>query len=152
MAQAVDWSFLASTRRPRVRVWSGSASALVDAAPPEAGRMLRWLRGDRMRTRAGLMDEWAAAAQFPPHFGGTWDGLRDCLSDLPEGGTFLILEADQLLQDAPPEEGATLMAVLADAAEDLAPQPFHLVLQVDPARRADLVAGLRALSVAYGDL
>jgi len=149
---AVDWSFLASTRRPRVHVWSGSASALVDAAPVAPGRLLRWLRGDRMRTQAGLLDEWAAAAQFPPHFGGTWDSLRDCLSDLPEGGTFLILEADQLLQDAPPEDGTTLMAVLADAAEDLAPQPFHLVLQVDPARRGDLVAGLRALNVAYGDL
>jgi len=152
MAREVDWSFLASTRRPRVHVWSGSASALVDAAPAETGRLLRWLRGDHMRTRAGLMDEWAAAAQFPPHFGGTWDSLRDCLSDLPQGGAFLILEADQLLQDAPPDDGTTLMAVLADAAEDLAPQPFHLVLQVDPARRGDLVDGLRALNVAYGDL
>jgi hypothetical protein len=98
------------------------------------------------------MDEWAAAAQFPPHFGGTWDSLRDCLSDLPEGGAFLILEADQLLQEAPPEDGITLMAVLADAAEDLAPQPFHLVLQVEPARRGDLVEGLRALRVAFRDL
>ncbi|WP_243302490.1 barstar family protein [Geothrix oryzisoli] len=148
----MDWSFLTSTQRPRVHVWSGSPSGLVDATPAEPGCLFRWLRGSRMRTREGLMDEWAAAAQFPPHFGGTWDSLRDCLSDLPEGGTFLILEADQLLRDAPPEDGTTLMAVLADAAEDLAPQPFHLVMQVEPTRRADLVEGLRALKVAYGDL
>ncbi|WP_257312894.1 barstar family protein [Geothrix fuzhouensis] len=148
----MDWSFLASTQRPRVHVWSGSASDLVDEAPAEGARMLRWLRGSRMRTRQGLMDEWAAAAQFPPHFGGTWDSLRDCLSDLPEGGAFLILEADQLLQDAPPEDGTTLMAVLSDVAEDLAPQPFHLVLQVEPARRANLVEGLRALTVTFRDL
>lgn len=152
MPGRLDWSFLASTSGPRVHVWSGSPSDLVDAAPAEPGRLLRWLRGSRMRTRTGLLDEWAAAAQFPPHFGGTWDGLRDCLSDLPEGGAFLILEADQLLQDAPPEDGITLMSVLADAAEDLAPQPFHLVLQVEPARRGELVDGLRALNVAYGDL
>jgi len=148
----MDWSFLASTQRPRVHVWSGPPSGLVDAAPAEPERLFRWLRGSRMRTRAGLMDEWAAAAQFPPYFGGTWDSLRDCLSDLPEGGTFLVLEADQLLQDAPPEDGTILMTVLADVAEDLAPQPFHLVFQVEPARRADLVEGLRALKVAYRDL
>ena len=152
MAGVVDWSFLAATQRPRVHVWSGSPSALVDEAPAEGARLLRWLRGSRMRTRAGLMDEWAAAAQFPPHFGGTWDSLRDSLSDLPEGGTFLILEADQLLQDAPPEDGITLMAVLADVAEDLAPQPFHLVLQVESAQRGDLVEGLRALKVTFRDL
>jgi len=148
----MDWSFLASTRGPRVHVWSGSPSTLVDATPADGVRMLRWLRGSRMRTREGLMDEWAAAAQFPPHFGGTWDSLRDCLADLPEGGAFLILDADQLLQDAPPEDGITLMTVLADAAEDLAPQPFHLVLQVEPVRRGDLVEGLRGLKVAYRDL
>src|SRR5512133_1792751 len=152
MAGGVDWSFLDSTRGPRVHVWCGSSSDLVDAVPAEGVRMLRWLRGSRMRTRQGLMDEWAAAAQFPPHFGGTWDSLRDCLSDLPEGGAFLILEADQLLQDAPPDDGVTLMAVLADAAEDLAPQPFPLVLQVEPTRRSDLVEGLRALRVAFRDL
>jgi hypothetical protein len=95
------------------------------------------------------MDEWAAAAQFPPHFGATWDGLRDCLADLPGGGIFLILEADQLLRDAPPEEGLTLMAVLAEVVEDLAPQPFHLVLQVEPARHGALVEGLRTLNVAF---
>ncbi len=152
MPGEVDWSFLAATQRPRVHVWSGSPSALVDQAPAEGARLLRWLRGSRMRTRAGLMDEWAATAQFPPHFGGTWDSLRDSLSDLPEGGAFLILEADQLLQDAPPEDGITLMAVLADVAEDLAPQPFHLVLQVEPAQRGDLVEGLRALKVTFRDL
>src|SRR5512133_2483346 len=152
MAGGVDWSFLDSTRGPRVHVWCGSPSDLVDAVPAEGVRMLRWLRGSHMRTRQGLMDEWAAAAQFPPHFGGTWDSLRDGLSDLPEGGTFLILEADQLLQDAPPEDGITLMAGLADAAEDLAPQPFPRPLQVGPARRGDLVEGLRGLKEAYRDL
>jgi hypothetical protein len=108
-----------------------------------------WLRGSRMRTRRGLMDEWAAAAQFPPHFGGTWDALRDALSDLPEGGTFLVLEADQLLQEATPAEALILFSVLRDVREDLAPRPFGLVLQAEPAQYETLVEGLRALGLDY---
>ncbi|WP_306590739.1 barstar family protein [Geothrix sp. 21YS21S-4] len=87
------------------------------------------LRGSRMRTRAALMAEWAAAAKFPPHFGGTWDALRDALADLPEGGTFVVREAEQLLADAPPAERATWDAVLRTVAEDLAPRPFRVVLR-----------------------
>ncbi len=140
----LDWTFLAAPVAPRVHLWPGTATALVDAAPAEGPRMLRWLRGSRMRTRQGLMDEWAAAAQFPPYFGATWDALRDGLADLPEGGTFLILEADQLLREAPAGDLATLVAVLSDVAGDLAPQPFHVVLQVEPAHKAALLAALQA--------
>jgi hypothetical protein len=98
-----------------------------------------------MRTRLALMDEWAAVAQFPPHFGANWDALRDALADLPEGGTFLLLEADQLLQEAPPEDVRTLWRVLADVREEQLPRPFHVVLQVEPDRYDTLVEGLRAL-------
>jgi hypothetical protein len=145
----MDWSRFATAGDPWIHVWRGPAAGLVDTVPAENGPLLRWLRGSHMRTRAALLDEWAAAAQFPPHFGATWDGLRDCLADLPEGGIFLILDADQLLQDAPPEDGLTLMTVLAEVVEDLAPQPFHLVLQVEPTRHGALVEGLRALNVTY---
>jgi hypothetical protein len=100
-----------------------------------------------MRTRRGLMEEWAAAAPFPPHFGGTWDALRDALSDLPEGGTFLLLDADQLLQDAPPAEAEILWQVLRAVRTDLAPKRFQLVLQADPQRYDTLVEGLRAMDV-----
>ncbi len=130
---------------PLMRPWRGSAGALVDAA--SGHQPLWWLRGSRMRTRRGLMDEWAAAAQFPPHFGSTWDALRDALSDLPAGGIFLLLEADQLLQEAPPGDGETLLAVLRAVREDLAPRPFLVVLQAEPDRYDTLVQGLRALGV-----
>ena len=145
----MDWLRLASAGEPCLHLWSGSPADLVDEAPAERGPMLRWLRGSRMRTRSGFMDEWGAAAQFPPHFGGTWDSLRDCLADLPEGGLFLVLEADQVLRDAPLAEIATLFEVLLQVAGDLAPQPFHLVLQVEPAHRGRLVERLRALNVGF---
>ncbi len=128
-----------------IQPWRGRAADLVDAAAGLAP--LWWLRGSRMRTRGGLMDEWAAAAQFPPHFGGTWDALRDALADLPEGGTFLVLEADQLLQDAPPSELTTLLAVLRDVQEDLVPKAFRLILQAEAGAYDTLVEGLRALGL-----
>ena len=125
--------------------WQGAAGELVDVFAGQAS--VWWLRGSRMRTRQGLMDEWAVAAQFHPSFGGTWDGLRDALSDLPEGGTFLVLDADQLLQDAPPAEAQTLLAVLRQVQADLAPQPFRVVFQAEPDRYATLLEGLRAMGL-----
>ncbi len=130
---------------PLLQPWRGTAEALLEAATGQAP--LWWLRGSRMRTKVGLMDEWAAAAQFPPHFGGTWDALRDALADLPEGGTFLVLEAEQLLQDAPPEDFPTLLALLREIQFDLAPQPFQLILQAEAERYDTLVEGLRALGL-----
>lgn len=123
-----------------LRPWSGTAEAFLAA---QADRpQLRWLRGSRMRTRRGLLDEWAAAAQFPPHFGGTWDALRDVLADLPQGGTFLVLEADQVLAEAAPGEGATLVALLQRVAGDLTPRPFEVVLQAEPGRYPALLETL----------
>ena len=131
--------------RPLAQPWCGTAEALVEATVGLAP--LWWLRGSRMRTKTGLLDEWAAALQFPPHFGATWDAFRDALSDLPEGGTFLVLEAEQLLQDAPPEAAEALWLVLRDAREDLAPKPFRVVLQAEPEGFEILVQGLRAVGV-----
>ena len=139
-------AFEADPGRPLAQPWRGSADDLVGATLGLAP--LWWLRGSRMRTRQGLMDEWAAALQFPPHFGGTWDALRDALSDLPEGGTLLVLEASQLLQDAPPGETETFWSVLRQVQEDLRPKSFRLVLQVESESYDTLVEGLRAMGVS----
>ena len=128
---------------PLAQPWRGTAEALVDATAGIAPRW--WLRGSRMRTKRALLDEWAAALQFPPHFGGTWDALRDALCDLPEGGTCLVMAADQLLQDAPPEAGETFWSVLRQVQADLHPKPFRLVLQVESGDYDTLVEGLRAM-------
>lgn len=78
---------------------------------------VRLVRGRRMRTRAALLDEMAAALQFPATFGGNWDALADCLADLQWlGGPGLVVlavsDADQVGAD---EDGmlAVLAAVLA---------------------------------------
>lgn len=130
---------------PLVQPWQGAAAALV--AEHAGGSSTWWLRGSRMRTRQGLLDEWSAAAQFPPHFGDTWDALRDALADLPSGGTFLVLEADQLLRDGGAADGPTLVAVLKAVAADLAPRPFRLVLQAEPRRFQALTSSLESWGV-----
>lgn len=128
---------------PLVRPWCGSAAALRAVAAGLAP--VWWLRGERLRTRAALLEEWAAAVPFPPHFGGNWDALRDCLADLPAGGTFLVQDAEQLLLEAEPADGALLLAVLKQARGDLAPRPLRVVLQAEPERFESLAQRLRAL-------
>lgn len=138
-----------SSSGPLLRPWLGSPRAAEEAAE---GQPRTWrLQGSRMRTRTGLMKEWSRAAGFPSHFGGTWDALRDALSDLPEGGTFLVLDADQLLQEAPPEEAQVLWTVLKAVREDLCPKPFQLLLQAEGDAYGTLVEGLRAAGLDQAD-
>ncbi len=148
------WAFLASPEGPRFHAWQGTAADLADEAralegAAAGGPKLRWLRGGHMRTKAGLLDEWAAAGQFPPYFGGTWDAFRDTLAEVPESGaTYFVLEADRLLAEAPPREAATLAAILREVAEELAERPFHMVFQAEPGAYDTLLAGLRGLGLA----
>jgi hypothetical protein len=48
------------------------------------GRLVRVLRGRKMRMESHLMDEFGAALQFPRCFGENWLALEDCLCDLEE--------------------------------------------------------------------
>ncbi|RVX45855.1 barstar (barnase inhibitor) [Nonomuraea polychroma] len=72
--------------------------------------------GRACRTRAAFFEEVARVLHFPDYFGRNWDALTDCLRDT--GAIALIVEhAEELLGAEPPEQFATLLAVLADAAE-----------------------------------
>jgi hypothetical protein len=152
------WAFLASPEGPRFHAWKGTAADLADevralAAQGSGLPSLRWLRGGRMGTKTGLLDEWSAAGQFPPYFGGTWDAFRDALAEVTDGGAaFFVLEADRLLAEAPPEEPATLAAILREVAEELADRPFHVVFQADPARYGTLLEGLQALGLGADEV
>ena len=46
--------------------------------------VIRKLRGDKMKTRQGLMDEFGAAIQFFDGFGENWYALKECLAYLDE--------------------------------------------------------------------
>lgn len=68
---------------------------------------VRELRGAKMRTLAGVYDEFAAAFQFPYYFGANKDAFDECLRDLDDfvgparGYLVVVRDADQLLADQP---------------------------------------------------
>ena len=86
-----------------------------------------------------LMQTIAKALGFPHWFGGNWDALEDCLTDLSwreAAGHVLLLEGSQGL---PEDDAGILIDVLTAAAEFWAGQgkPFFAVF-VDPKRVLEL--------------
>ncbi|HJW08829.1 MAG TPA: barstar family protein [Holophagaceae bacterium] len=155
----MTWDWLRLAEAPWIRLATSSTGSVYDALKHEAhrrGLALRILRGSRMRTEDALMDEFAAACQLPPYFGANWDALDECLQDLEiaagEGVVLAVMDAEQLLADAPPEHGRILFDLLQDIAAAHAgqsrPLPFHVVLQAESNKMPALEAGLRALGVS----
>lgn len=71
------------------------------------------------RDRDEVLERFAAALRFPDWFGHNWDALADCLSDLswsPADGYLLLLDHAAAWRAAAPDDFATLLAVLGDAA------------------------------------
>jgi hypothetical protein len=85
--------------------------------------------------KEALIGRIAKALAFPEWFGGNWDALEDCLSDLSwmtAGGYVLLIEG---AAQVPPVERGTLIDILASAAAAWAErgQPFFAVF-LDGAR------------------
>ena len=113
----------------------GRANEVLEAA---AGSALSVSRIPA-RSKADLLREMATQLAFPGWFGGNWDALEDCLTDLSwheAVGYVLLLEEFQKL---PAKELAILIDVLGSAAAFWAGQgkPFFAVF-VDPARALKL--------------
>ena len=87
----------------------------------------------RIAGKTSFMRDIAAALGFPAWFGGNWDALEDCLSDLswcPAEGHVLVFEGFHLMSD---DDVGVLIDVLIAAAEFWAGQdrPFFAVF-IDP--------------------
>lgn len=70
-------------------------------------------------TKRALLDALAGILEFPPHFGGNWDALYDCLTDLGLGeGSTLVIEIGGLSRFArqAPGELAAGIETFRDAA------------------------------------
>lgn len=93
---------------------------------PHAGDVVDAVQGSALKvvhiglagvsTKAELMERFARSLAFPHWFGGNWDGLEDCLTDLSwsdaAGHVLLIEGAGGLASD----ERGILADVLASAA------------------------------------
>jgi hypothetical protein len=100
------------------------------------GSALHVARIDVARTTAkdALLSRIAQALAFPEWFGGNWDALEDCLSDLSwmsAGGYVLLIEG---AADLPLVERGTLVDILASAAASWAERkrPFFAVFLDGP--------------------
>jgi hypothetical protein len=113
--------------------------ALRGQEPTTPGLAVRFLRGRKAMTKAALLDEAAAALQFPPHVGANWDALHDALCDLAwlhaKAVAVCVTDAGHLLEAAPADEFPNLATVLSQAAahRNGKGQPFHVVLHTTPA-------------------
>lgn len=117
----------------------------------ESGLTARVVRGRKMRTLGGLLDEFAAALQFPLYFGENQDAFNECIAELEtlpagEGYVVTITEPDQVLADEDAAVLGWLARSLASAAQEWAQpvelgewwdrpaMPFHVVLAGEPAQ------------------
>ncbi|AYF75074.1 hypothetical protein D7D52_15735 [Nocardia yunnanensis] len=100
------------------------------------GYLSRELRGRKMRTVAGVFDEFAAAFQFPYYFGENKDAFDECLRDLddfvgPARGYVAVVRNAALMLDEQPGERAWFAAAMDDCAASWARRGivFRVVLQ-----------------------
>ena len=72
------------------------------------------------QTKAGLLDEFARALEFPGWVGRNWDALADALGDLswlPPGPRVVVWAGADALRSAQPAAYRTALEVLRDATK-----------------------------------
>ena len=106
-----------------------SVDAVVEATRGSAIRVAR-INMAGAGDKEAVIGRVAGALAFPAWFGGNWDALEDCLSDLSwmaAGGYVLLIEG---VQGVPLVERGTLVDILASAAASWAERkrPFFAVI------------------------
>ena len=90
----------------------------LQAAAKRAGYAFFHLEGRHIERKEHLLNHVANALHFPDQFGGNWDALEECLTDLEwvdaEGYLLYYDHIDGLL-NAHPDQFETLVEVLRDA-------------------------------------
>ena len=94
------------------------------------GKTARIIRGQRCLTKDRLLQEIAAALQFPHYFGENWDALEECLGDLgwidAEELVLVITNTDRLL--AHHEADLETFLKILSSAHDLEDAPLERVV------------------------
>lgn len=121
--------------------------------------VVRAVRGTHMRTLAQVYDEFAAAFQFPSHFGRNKDAFDDVMRDLDDvlglgaGFVVLVVDAESLLS-AEPDQLSWFRESMDFYAEEWAPTAFRTAYQFGSESEenfASELAELRYPDTAYPD-
>jgi hypothetical protein len=112
----------------------GEIDVFVQTAPVEPAAMVRIVRGRRCVTKGALLQEWAAALQFPSYFGDNWDAFEECLADRSwlAGDVHVVVQtaADRVLSsDA--DERASFLGILKAIAEESERPTLRVVFQCE---------------------
>ena len=99
--------------------------------------IVRHIRGKKCIKLAALMDEWAAALQFPLYFGENLNAFVDCMRSLPQThniNQIIVISDAHLLLTNEPDTAANFWEVLKYVVQ--LPQsdlntPFKIILQVE---------------------
>ncbi|WP_067450643.1 barstar family protein [Actinomadura macra] len=99
------------------------AVAVTDWA--ERAELAGWrgfhIDGHRVRDKGAFLRLCAETFRFPSWFGGNWDALEDCLTDLSwtsaRHGRVVLYESWSELAEADPESFRTAVGVFADVVE-----------------------------------
>src|SRR5574341_931105 len=156
---------LSSFSAPWVVVLAASASDATNSlwAFSEASNFdVRFVRGRKIESETSLIDEFAAALQFPYYFGGNWNAFDECLADLSwirsKGHVVCVLDADQMMLNDDEAFAVTLELFARVAREwcqptDFRPaKPFHVVLHSAPSEALRLRERVAGTGVLFGDL
>ncbi|GGF37095.1 hypothetical protein GCM10011519_08240 [Marmoricola endophyticus] len=138
------------------------------------GRVVRKLRGRKMRAWPALMDEFGAALQFGDYFGENYPALDECLCDLDwlptdKGYVLIIVNPEQVLTDdednheSPDAERSALVQLLQTAVDTYAEPielgeywdrpavPFDVILVTDAEHRDEVVRRWKAAGAPLED-
>jgi hypothetical protein len=143
-------AYLQSTKAP----WTSLLVVKAGQRPESLVRLptgfaLKFIKGPKCQTIAGLLTECARALDFPDYFGHNWDALEECLADLEwlpaKGYVLLITDAGCVLPDDD-EEYETFLEILRDAGEAWGSgqagmgtrraTPFHVLFAVSEHEKA----------------
>jgi hypothetical protein len=131
--------------------------------------VVRFLRGNKMRTVNSLFDEFAAALQFPYYFGENWNAFDECLTDLAwlPGDVYILIITNSeatLATEEDEEQLVTLIDILQNAGEEWSrpvetseswshpPVPFHVIFQSSEAGLEVVRSRLKSTGMPFQEM
>lgn len=115
-----------------------SPGSLVDGMEVSAldnGQQIFHIDLSKTPSKPALIEAIAAAMSFPDYCGSNWDGLEECLRDLPESkGWLLVFDCADALLGLPTADLSVFLSILFDTAEFWKNEGhlFHAVLVGSP--------------------